>query len=216
MRLTFWGTRGSIPTPGPGTVIFGGNTVCIEVDCSDDSLIILDSGTGIRLLGYDIMRRQVRKIKLFITHTHWDHIQGLPYFAPFYHPDCEIDVYGPLYYGKTFEDVLSVQMDHFFFPVQQKELRAAIRYHDLKEGDCIQFPGLSIQTKFMNHPVITLGYKLIFDQGTVTFTGDHEPYSLFQHHDNTSIKELKQQPDGVRVSNNAGTEMEAPLVETEE
>src|SRR5438105_4551569 len=102
MRVRFWGTRGSIPIPGPGTVFYGGNTSCVEVQASDGSLLILDCGTGIRELGNHLLSRPgIKRVYLLIGHTHWDHIQGLPFFAPIFRSDVELNIYAPMGFQRS-------------------------------------------------------------------------------------------------------------------
>ncbi len=190
--IRFWGTRGSIPTPGVNTVLYGGNTVCIEVR-SPSSLIVLDGGTGIKALGNEIINHYNEKnIKLFITHPHWDHIQGIPFFLPMYDPRYKIEIYGPKTNDKSIKELLGIQMNSLFFPVRQSELLADIKYFDVKESDLLNFLDFSVQAKFVNHPVITLGYSLQFKSGKICFTGDHEPYENFFHNEDTQIIKIKE------------------------
>lgn len=190
--IKFWGTRGSIPTPGVNTVLYGGNTLCIEIR-SSSSLIILDAGTGIKSLGHEIMDNYHEKnIKIFITHPHWDHIQGIPFFGPLYDPGYKIDLYGPKTNDKSIEEILGIQMNNLFFPVRQSELLADIAYHDVKEGDSLRFMDFNLKAKFVNHPVITLAYSMQFKSSRVVFSGDHEPYEHFLHNEDTQIVRLKE------------------------
>lgn len=190
--IRFWGTRGSIPTPGVNTVLYGGNTTCIEIK-SPSSLIVLDGGTGIKALGNEIINHYNEKnIKLFITHPHWDHIQGMPFFSPLYDPRYHIEIYGPKTNDKSIKELLGIQMNSLFFPVRQNELLADIKYYDVKEGDELSFLDFSVLSKFVNHPVITLGYCLKFKSGKICFTGDHEPYENFFHNEDTQIIKIKE------------------------
>src|SRR5690606_35882384 len=122
MKLKFWGTRGSLPTPGPNTCVFGGNTTCLQVMLDDGPVVIIDSGTGVRELGNSLMRNPGPPfdIKILVTHTHWDHIHGLPFFVPIYIPGGNIDVYGvgPIHQGISFEKVMRDQMTYSYFPVE--------------------------------------------------------------------------------------------------
>ncbi len=136
MRIRFWGTRGSLAKPGPSTIRYGGNTSCVEVRAEDGTLIILDCGTGAHELGQSLVASDVRPIRghLLITHTHWDHIQGLPFFAPLFVPGNEWDIYAPQGLGQRLEDTLAGQMEYAYFPVTLGQLGATIRYHELSEG----------------------------------------------------------------------------------
>src|SRR5262249_48611411 len=123
LRVKFWGTRGSIPTPGPSTSKYGGNTSCVELRTSNDTLIVLDCGTGIRELGLDVMRRPgPYRIHLLIGHTHWDHIQGFPFFTPAFVPGTELNIYAPSGFQRSLEDSLSGQMQYSYFPVTLGDL----------------------------------------------------------------------------------------------
>ena len=179
MKIKFWGVRGSIPVPGPQTVKYGGNTSCIEVQGANGEQIVLDAGTGIRLLGLDILKRGTPhpKIDLFISHTHWDHIQGFPFFAPCYVPSVELNVKGPIHFvdKESLQNVFDLQMQYEFFPISNQQLGAKIDYHSLKESN-LDVGNINVRTQFMNHPILCLGYKLTENGKTFVYTGDHEPY----------------------------------------
>ena len=118
MHIRFWGIRGSIPAPGNRTAVYGGNTSCVEVRTDDGTLIILDCGSGIRELGLDLLRSSPSpyRIYLLIGHTHWDHIQGFPFFTPAFLPDTELNIYAPAGFQRSLEDSLSGQMQYSYFP----------------------------------------------------------------------------------------------------
>src|SRR5918998_5070841 len=164
MRVRFWGTRGSIATPAPTTLRYGGNTACVEVRTDDGTLIILDCGTGARELGKALMASRERPIRghLFITHTHWDHIQGLPFFAPLFVPGNEWDIYAPRGLGQTLRETLAGQMHYTYFPVALEQLDATIRYHELVEGR-LEIGDIGVASRYLNHPALTLGYRLEAD-----------------------------------------------------
>lgn len=119
MRVRFWGTRGSLAQPGADTLRYGGNTSCVEVRLADGTLLVLDCGTGAFALGRSLLASGVRPIRghLLFTHTHWDHIQGLPFFAPLFIPGNEWDIYGPGEAGQRLNQTLSGQMEYEYFPV---------------------------------------------------------------------------------------------------
>jgi CheY-like chemotaxis protein/phosphoribosyl 1,2-cyclic phosphodiesterase len=179
MRIRFWGTRGSIPKPGPSTVRYGGNTSCVEVRGPDGGLIVLDCGTGAHDLGRHLVATGPVRGHLLITHTHWDHIQGFPFFAPLFVPGNEWDVYGPRQVGRRIEEVLAGQMHYPYFPVPLGTLAATIRYHELAE-DTLDLGGVRITTRYLNHPAPTIGYRLEAGGVTVVYSTDHEPHS--PHH----------------------------------
>jgi len=177
MRLRFWGTRGSIATPGPGTNRFGGNTSCIELTAPSGRTFVLDCGTGARLLGNHLLANGGSPIEatILLTHTHWDHIQGFPFFAPLFVPGNHFKVYGPDEAHLSLRDVLAGQMEHHYFPVELDQLSAAIVYQDLSEGRH-EIDGLTVDAGFMNHPSPTLGYRIQCDSFTIAYLSDHEPF----------------------------------------
>jgi CheY-like chemotaxis protein/phosphoribosyl 1,2-cyclic phosphodiesterase len=180
MRIRFWGTRGSIAKPGPGTVRYGGNTSCVEVR-ADDTLIVLDCGTGAHELGQQIVAAAHDPVRghLLISHTHWDHIQGFPFFQPLFNAGNEWDVYAPRQLGRTLEEILGGQMQYTYFPVPLGELAATIRYHELTEGT-FQLGGVRVVTRYLNHPAPAFGYRLEAGGVVVVYATDHEPHS--RHH----------------------------------
>ncbi len=186
MKLRFWGVRGSVPTPGPDTVYFGGNTSCLQLTDSDEPVVVLDAGTGIRGIGLDLVSKHPDKkeIHLLFSHTHWDHIQGLPFFAPLYIPGYSIDIYGPVHYEKSLEEILDRQMEYTYFPVRVAELQAKITYHELKEED-FSIGGYNCASKYLNHPVLCLGYRFKKEGKSVIYCTDHEPYYNYLGEDDT-------------------------------
>jgi phosphoribosyl 1,2-cyclic phosphodiesterase len=181
MRLHFWGTRGSIATPGAGTVRFGGNTSCIELTTNAGARLILDCGTGARLLGNHMMATATGPISaaILLTHTHWDHIQGFPFFAPLFVPGNHFEVYGPEGCHLSLHDTLSGQMDYHYFPVELNQLAARMNYQDLSEGSH-QIGGVTVLAQGMNHPSPTFGYRIEGDGVSVLYLSDHEPFSAEQ------------------------------------
>ncbi|MFW5688150.1 MAG: MBL fold metallo-hydrolase [Spirochaetota bacterium] len=182
MRLRLWGVRGSIPVPGPQTVRYGGNTACLELRYGpDDALIIVDAGSGIKPLGDKIVREDLPKgpvkAMLFLSHTHWDHIIGFPFFVPIFIPGTELDIYSPVNYEeRSVEEIIGIQLSYQYFPVRQSELSATIRYHSLKEEVLELDDGMRITTKFLNHPVSTLGYRFDYGGHSLVTLFDHEPF----------------------------------------
>ncbi|MBF0482793.1 MAG: MBL fold metallo-hydrolase [Desulfovibrionaceae bacterium] len=178
MRLTFWGTRGSIGVPGPDTVVYGGNTTCLGIETCDET-IILDAGTGIRGLGVELARSMPVTCSIFISHTHWDHIQGLPFFVPLFVPGNTIKICGTFdpVNNKDLREVLAAQMDYNYFPVRSAELAADISYLTLREGQTVDCGSAQVTPVIMNHPVISFGYKVSCGGKSVFFTGDHEDYA---------------------------------------
>jgi phosphoribosyl 1,2-cyclic phosphodiesterase/DNA-binding response OmpR family regulator len=178
MRVRFWGTRGSISKPGPTTVRYGGNTSCVEVVAGDGTLVVLDCGTGAHALGEALLARGPRPLRghVLISHTHWDHIQGLPFFAPLFTPESEWDIYGPRGVHQQLKDALRGQMQYTYFPVSLEDLGATIRYHDLVEGT-FTVGGIRVVAQYLNHTALTLGYRLEADGVSLVYATDHEPHS---------------------------------------
>lgn len=178
MKIRMWGVRGSIPSPGPRTVRYGGNTTCLEVRADDDSLIILDAGTGIFPLAQTLLARLPVTANIFITHTHWDHIQGLPFFVPLYIPGNQIRIHGAydIVNMQGIEQVMEVQMQYSYFPIREAELRARIEYLTLTVGEPVAIGDAMVMPVLMNHPVTNLGYRIDCNGKSMFFTGDHEPW----------------------------------------
>lgn len=180
LSLTIWGDRGSMPTPGPDTVVFGGNTSCLEIR-ADSRLVIVDAGSGIRQLGDKLMREDLKKgpidADIFITHTHWDHIMGFPMFTPIYVPGTKLRIHGPITYeDDTLEKVIGSQLSYRYWPVRQEELAAKIEYEQIKETTIDLGGGLSVRTKYLNHPVLCLGYRFEYEGKVIVTAYDNEPF----------------------------------------
>ena len=178
MRVRFWGTRGSIATPGRDTNHFGGNTSCVELTTASGDVLILDCGTGARQLGAELMARYQQAIhsNVLLGHTHWDHIQGFPFFAPAFVEGNSAAIYGPEGSSRSLHDVLAGQMEFTYFPIALSQLPAAISYHDLTEG-IHAIGGARVATQFLNHPAMTVGYRIEADGVVVVYLVDHEPFS---------------------------------------
>ena len=183
MKVQFWGVRGSIPSPGSITGKYGGNTACIELRVGPaDRLIIIDAGSGIRTLGNALMANDLPngpiEADIFLSHTHWDHIMGYPFFTPIYVPTSEVKIYGPV----TFEDdpleaVVGGQMKYRYFPINVGELSSNIEFIRLKEDPLIDLgDGLKLSTKLLNHPISSLGYRFEYDGKVVCSCYDTEPF----------------------------------------
>lgn len=179
MRIKFWGVRGSIPSPGPRTVRFGGNTTCSEVAIDGQPPIVIDAGTGIRDLGYRLGdTHRPEPVRIFITHTHWDHIQGFPFFSPFYIRDFPVAIFGPANRTNppdSIRDVLELQFRDDFFPVNPEQLLARIAYCNLRPGP-IDLGGVKVVAHPMNHTVLAFGYRVEHGGKSVVVTGDREPF----------------------------------------
>src|SRR5213593_200273 len=177
MLARIWGTRGSIAAPGPHTARYGGNTSCVEVRASDGTVIILDCGTGARELGMHLAETvpQPMRLHLFIGHTHWDHIQGFPFFVPAFIPGVELNVYAPLGFQQSLEEAMAGQMEYSYFPVKLRELRSRIHYTELDEG-LFRVGEVRVETQYLNHTGPTIGYRLSSGGATLAYMTDHEPF----------------------------------------
>ncbi len=193
VRFKFWGVRGSIATPGPTTVKYGGNTTCIEIRTDNNDLIILDAGTGIHMLGQALLKQLPISAHIFITHTHWDHIQGLPFFSPIFIPGNHLNIYGGLdpVTNEGIERALSVQLQYSYFPIREAELNADIKYNTIKPGEVSAVGHAKITPTLLNHPVLNFGYRIDCDGQSIFFTGDYEPSFNIYEPDDSEYEEYQ-------------------------
>ena len=205
-RIRFWGTRGSISVPGPQTLRYGGNTSCVEVR-ADGEIIVLDAGSGIRPLGLSFIKEfgaEPIALSLLITHAHWDHIQGLPFFKPAYDPKNEIRILGFDGTCASFSEILAEPMKAPFFPIAMRELSGKIEIKRLREMK-FSIGKVQVHAMFVNHPGVCAGYRLFTSAGSVAFVPDHEPYG-FLH----SAKGNHMTPEEIKK---AATEQRSNLVQ---
>jgi phosphoribosyl 1,2-cyclic phosphodiesterase len=181
LSVRFWGVRGSIPCPGPATVQFGGNTSCLEIRAGE-KLVIVDLGTGVRPLGDWLMENDYKKngaidADIFITHTHWDHIMGFPVFTPNFVSGNKLRIRGPVSYeDDTLESIISNQLSYRYWPVRASELAANIEYDQIRETSLNIGGGLTVTTKYLNHPILCLGYRFEYQGKSIVTAYDHEPF----------------------------------------
>ncbi len=177
MKVKFWGVRGSIPTPGPETIKYGGNTTCLQVTTDAGELIILDAGTGIHALARHLPVQLADPAHILISHTHWDHIHGLPFFSPLFVRGNQIKIYGgrDASTGEGIERALNVQLQYSYFPILEAELKADVEYVTVRAKQAFKIGSAMITPHLMHHPVINFGYRIDCDGKSLFFTGDYEP-----------------------------------------
>ena len=177
MYVRFWGTRGSIAAPGERTARFGGNTSCTELRTPDGAVIVLDCGTGARELGLHLTQtlKPPIHLHLFIGHTHWDHIQGFPFFVPAFIPGVELNVYAPLGFQQSLEEAMAGQMEYSYFPVKLRDLRSRIHFTELEEG-FFRVSDVLVETQYLNHTAPTIAYRITGGGTTIAYVTDHEPF----------------------------------------
>lgn len=174
--IQFWGVRGSIACPGPETVRYGGNTPCIEMRVGSERLIF-DGGTGLRVLGQSMLSQMPVKAHMFFTHSHWDHIQGVPFFVPAFAPGNCFHIYGTRSPdGKTIQQRLTEQMHHPNFPVPFQLMKADFKFHDLKVGEVVNIGDVTIENAQLNHPGEALGYRINWRGKSAAYITDTEHF----------------------------------------
>jgi phosphoribosyl 1,2-cyclic phosphodiesterase len=177
MEFRFWGTRGSIPVPGPSTLRYGGNTPCCEVRSKQGDVVIIDAGTGICQLGRSLLKERAERplsATLLLTHTHWDHIQGFPFFGPLFRPEHAFDIYGPQHSARRLESLLEGQLGPKFSPVAGlKNMGAKIAVHEIGEGE-MTIGSLTVKHIFVPHTTVTLCYRFEEDGKALVFATDLE------------------------------------------
>lgn len=178
LTLTFWGVRGTMPVSRVDTARYGGNTSCVSLSFPDGRLFIFDAGTGIKALSDALMAAKRTRIdgKIFITHPHWDHINAIPFFAPFYAQGNQFEICGPAHGDITVRELVAEQMHGVFFPVTVNEFAASISYRDLTEGT-FQIGGVTVRTMLLSHPGNCLGYRLEHRGRSISYITDNELFA---------------------------------------
>jgi phosphoribosyl 1,2-cyclic phosphodiesterase len=175
--VRFWGVRGSVPVPGPDTLRYGGNTACVEFRAGD-KILILDAGTGIRPLSEALASEfggSDLELTLLLTHAHWDHIQGFPFFKAVYEPSCHLQVLGFDPTGEGLTSVFARPMETPYFPIRLHQLPAQMRFEEVSSMDFHVGP-IRVQAAFVNHPGVCVGYRLSVDGFSAAYVPDHEPF----------------------------------------
>lgn len=179
VNVTFRGVRGSTPCCSADYNIYGGNTACVELDF-DGKIVVLDAGTGIRALGNDLIRRKVPHVDLLISHAHWDHISGFPFFRPLYRQDCALDVYACLLSdGRSIKNALETQMSSPFFPLPMSKIPSSLHFNDIECGDSFTLCGGAVRVKTLplNHPNGATGFRLEYDGTVIAYISDTEHFA---------------------------------------
>jgi len=171
-RVRVWGCRGSVPTPGEATVRFGGNTPCVEVRTGDGALLILDAGTGLRRLGAQL--EWDAALHVLVTHLHLDHVEGLRFFAPFWHAETELHIWGPPSPLHSLEERITRAFSPPLFPIELTDTPAKVTFHDVPHEPW-EIEGVQIEAKTVSHPGPTLGYRLSLNGAALAYIPDHEP-----------------------------------------
>ena len=193
MKVKFWGVRGSIPSPSPLTMRYGGNTTCIEIRTDNNELIILDGGTGIFPLSQTLLKELPLTANIFNTHSHWDHIQGLPFFIPIFIPGNKIKLHGSFdpISGEGVERVIAIQLQYSYFPVREVEMKSRIEYVNVMPNEPVIVGTATVTPVLLNHPVVNLGYRIDCNGKSVFFTGDHEPHTNIYTPDDDGYTEFQ-------------------------
>jgi phosphoribosyl 1,2-cyclic phosphodiesterase/CheY-like chemotaxis protein len=194
IAVRFWGTRGSIPTPGRTTLRYGGNTSCVEVRCGE-TVMLFDCGSGAREAGLSLAREfkgRDLQAHLFVSHAHWDHIQGFPFFAPAYGPGNRLTLYSVRGADKSLEKIFTGQMDSSYFPVDLTDMMAQLEFVEL-EGP-FELGGARISHQYLNHPGLAVGFRIEAEGKTVVYLTDHEPYCRLSG-DNDHNRKLDREVD---------------------
>ncbi len=188
-KIKFWGVRGSIPTPGKSTLKYGGNTSCVEIRFTNGPHFIIDAGTGIRELGKSLLKeKHPIKAFIFISHFHWDHIQGLPFFLPAYNPENNFTIIGSDDPVIKLDQIISFQMDPTYFPVTIEDMQSKIHFKSIKEQK-LNIEGVKIETIYLNHPGYALGYRMSFNDKSLIYISDNEPYN---YQEKSKVKNCKE------------------------
>jgi len=174
VKAKVWGCRGSLAAPGPETVRYGGNTSCVEVRLSDDRLVVIDAGTGIRGLGLSMAGHEPGRIDILLTHLHLDHLEGLGFFSPIWDERYEIHIWGPPSDSTSLRDRITTYFSPPLFPVHLQDIPSHLVAHDAP-AEPWDLGGASVTAALVEHPGPTLGYRIQEGDGTLTYISDHEP-----------------------------------------
>ncbi|NGX38970.1 MAG: Response regulator MprA [Chlamydiae bacterium] len=186
--LKFWGTRGSNPVSGPSYTRFGGSTVCLEIRHGEE-MVIIDAGTGIRPLGEEIDTSQFKTIHIFLSHTHWDHVTGFPFFNPIYDPDVQVVIWSPVGFEKSTRELFTEMLAYAYFPVRLEDMRAKLSFNDLRDGHPVSIGDITIDSHYAFHPGATLCFKIHVAGKTYGYATDNEMFLGYHGNPNALSKD---------------------------
>ncbi|RME05196.1 MAG: STAS domain-containing protein [Planctomycetota bacterium] len=196
MKIKFWGARGSIATPEPENMHYGGNTSCVEIRTAAGEVLIIDAGTGIRKLGLSLLQdphfSRSKKGTIFLSHFHWDHIQGFPFFVPAFIPGYHFKFYGQFKMGGRLEESLRGQMEHAYFPVRLSDMQSTLEFHEILE-ETVYVGDTIVTSRYLNHPQGCFGYRIEDQDGIVVYCSDTE------HFPNTLDKKVLELAEGADI-----------------
>ncbi len=182
MKAKFFGTRGSIAVPGSNTLVYGGNTSCVQISSGDNKTLIIDAGTGIRELGKEIVSdTKIKDINILISHTHWDHIQGLPFFLPLFHPEYDVDLFISARSGVDESHIIDAQMNPNYFPVDKDVFGAKLKFGRIESDKSYKFGSLEVKTIAVHHTQGTLAFRISENGKSVVYMTDNEIYADFKN-----------------------------------
>jgi phosphoribosyl 1,2-cyclic phosphodiesterase len=181
MHVTFWGVRGSYPVPGPSTVRYGGQTSCVEVRSASGDCLIVDAGTGLRALGQKLAREKRERFNFVLSHVHWDHIQGLPFFEPLYIPGTHISIHAARSATDELQQVIGGITRHEFFPMPLEAVPALFEYQEVAAGQPMMVGDFQLRPVTLNHPFGAVGYRVECDDTSVAYICDTAPFTEVLH-----------------------------------
>ena len=181
MKIKFLGSRGSIPTPGSSFSEYGGNTSCIQIIDDEENYIILDAGSGIKNLNKYALESQKKESIILLTHFHWDHIIGIPFFIPFYSSEYKFTIYGPKESSVEMYNTINNILAKDYFPINLEQFAAKVDFEEFYEGKKINFGNMTIEALWVNHSCYTLSYKITSNNKVIVYLTDHEPYKKRLH-----------------------------------
>lgn len=196
MNVTFWGVRGSTPCACEANRRYGGNTACVSLEVAGEDPIVLDLGTGLRFWGETHPLGDTFRATALLTHIHWDHVQGLPFFVPALQAGSRLDIYGPPDEGLSLAEAFDQFMRPPFFPVRVRDLKGEIEFHDLTDGD-LALGGAKVRSRCVPHTGVTNGYRIEWNGASVAYVSDHQSPNVDGREGETVAESVLELCDGV-------------------